>query len=993
MLQTTFFVLKRPVKFLAQFLPILSLGITFTSAEINFVDINQNNVDLPEGVDAGSAEAADIDGDGDMDFVIKDFSAGGGAFVYGIKWVRNNGNGSWTVLPVSNLVQTGNTVIHLADMDSDGDIDIITGSGGAIVSLFPSFDDGVGAALRVYSNNGRGIFTAKTILETTLLNRFSTGAKFIEGVTTADMDGDSDPDIVVLQGRSVDRVSWIPNNGNGNYGSPQVIRQQDGFDPYEVDAADVDGDGDIDVVVSYLSFSIAGPGTGEIICMKNPGNGIGQWVSTVVPGSDLVPVKYNMYLADLDQDSLLDIVASGLMRPELIYYKGNVTGNFEAPRGGDLGLGNITGLHIADFDNDEDPDVLLTTSERIVVLEYEGGVISDSLELQAPRLAPPRGGGSGIFTKDMNGDGSLDMITYGEKITWYGLTLGGNQGPGIIDTDSDGITDDLEQELGTNPNDATDRPIETGASIGINFLSDRNLSAIIVSDELAGYPTVAQKSWNNTNGDAKGNGSNFLGGNDTLTDGDGNASRAIVSWSSSGTWTTSNGNNSGDNKLMNGYLDHVNSDGYSRVDIYNITYANYDAYVYFGSDGNGRTGTIESTTAGQAFSYTTYSQQGGAFPGGYIITVDQGNTNPAANFCVFRDQSLGSFSVQINRGNGNSGICGIQIVPSDKGNDILDGVGATRADAISLGVLADPDTIIDFNTLQSSIDTEIGLYRPDGGLLAESDNVFGGFQSGLRFQNLYSGIWYLAVGENDTIFTDGFSVRGGPPGGIFMLSVNDTREINARIQETGVTWFSFEIRPNPLGLPPENPLPLGQLGDGTLPLSFNTFGSNTDTEIALYGPNGDLLIENDDFNGAPQSSITARNLVEGTYHIAVGRYDTRFKDGFSVERRPTGSDNFILNLGTSQGIREVIPEVGVKWFSFEVGPVIIPEVAFNSVRLSEGNVIISWNTLEGQNYQVQRSNDMKRWVNVGGLEQGTGNVLDYSETASKKQEFFRVVIP
>ena len=76
-----------------------------------------------------------------------------------------------------------------------------------------------------------------------------------------------------------------------------------------------------------------------------------------------------------------------------------------------------------------------------------------------------------------------------------------------------------------------------------------------------------------------------------------------------------------------------------------------------------------------------------------------------------------------------------------------------------------------------------------------------------------------------------------------------------------------------------------------------------------------------------------------------------------------------------------------------MGPVIIPEVAFNSVRLREGNIIISWNTLKGQNYQVQRSNDMKRWVNVGGLEQGTGNVLDYSETASKKQEFFRVVIP
>ena len=45
------------------------------------------------------------------------------------------------------------------------------------------------------------------------------------------------------------------------------------------------------------------------------------------------------------------------------------------------------------------------------------------------------------------------------------------------------------------------------------------------------------------------------------------------------------------------------------------TYANYDVYVYFGSDGNGRTGAIESTTAGQTLSYTTSSQQPGGFPG------------------------------------------------------------------------------------------------------------------------------------------------------------------------------------------------------------------------------------------------------------------------------------------------------------------------------------------------------------------------------------------
>ena len=36
---------------------------------------------------------------------------------------------------------------------------------------------------------------------------------------------------------------------------------------------------------------------------------------------------------------------------------------------------------------------------------------------------------------------------------------------------------------------------------------------------------------------------------------------------------------------------------------------------------------------------------------------------------------------------------------------------------------------------------------------------------------------------------------------------------------------------------------------------------------------------------------------------------------------------------------------------------------------------------------------MKSWVNVGGLKQGTGNLLDYSRPASKVSEFFRVVIP
>ena len=973
-------------KFLTLVLGVLVISVSFGHSSIS--DLKQNDITLPDGVDAGGAKPADIDGDGDLDFVIMDNT---GVPPFGlptqrIVWARNDGGIDWAVLPISGS-EEGLESFEVADMDGDGDLDVITGAYGRRTSFNPfGFDIGTGAYLRVYTNNGRGSFTQNTILD-------SNDAKYIEGVTVADLDRDGDLDIIVLQRN---RVVWFPNNGNRSYGNPKVIRQQNGLYPEGVDTGDVDGDGDIDVIVSTFPDSVGN--VGQIICMKNPGRGNGLWQRTVVAESEFLGAGKMLFLEDINDDSILDIVGSSLpitLTNAFGYHLGDGNGNFGELRARAFTDGRVEGFHIVDLDGDGDLDWFVARP-NVHTITYEvrqGGANVLQQDITLPRMSKPdKAQGTGLFTADINGDGRLDLITHGAEITWYELVVEGQRGPIIVDSDSDGITDNLERELGTNPNDATDRPIETGASIGINFLSDRNLSAQIVSDELAGHPSVAQKNWNNTNGDASGSGSNLLGGNGTLIDGDGNASRAIVSWASNGTWNTNNGTNSGDNKLMNGYLDNINSDGYSRVDLYNITYRNYDIYVYFGSDRNGRTGTIESSTAGQSFSFTTYSQQSGAFPDYYRLTTNQGGGNPVGNYCVFRNQSSGSFSLQINRGNGNSGIHGVQIIPTDP-VEILDGVGANYTDAIDLGILGDSDAMIEFYTLQSLIDTKMALYYPDGSFAAENDNFFDTLQSGFAYTNLVSGKWYLAVGENDTNFGNGFSAGGGPSGGVFVLNVNQTKDITARVQASGVTWFSFEIRPNPLGLPPENPVPLGQLGDGTLPLTFNTFGSNTDTEIALYGPNGDLLIENDDFSGAIQSSITASNLGEGTYHIAVGRYDTIFRDGFSVERMPTGADDFVLKFGTSQSIQGVIPEIGVGWFSFEVGPVILPEVNFNEVMLSGGNVIMSWQTTQGQRYRVQRSDDMKSWVNVGGLRQGTGNVLDYSRTVSKGSEFFRVVIP
>ena len=1094
------------------------------------VDVIRNDISLPEDVDAGNAKPADIDGDGDIDFVIQDFAiVPGASFGHRIVWARNDGGGDWTVLPISNAEETySDFPFDVADMDNDGDLDVVTGSFGQSFSI-TGWDLGQGAALRVHTNNGQGSFTQTTILETNFFNQLFTGAKYIVGVTTADLDRDRDLDIIVLQGSSVSRIAWIPNNGDGTYGGVQVIWQEDGLVPRGVDTGDVDGDGDIDVVVSTTPRRL--DNVGEIICMKNPSGGGGQWQRTVVPESGWLTAGKEIFLADMDNDSNLDIAGvSSSSSPRFGYHRGDGTGNFTGAFGSPTTLwrlptaGRLEGFHVVDFDGDGDLDWFMgrPSSNNVFYDEREGGRLSQRSSLTLSRMTEPfscgvetRCSGTGLFTADVNGDGRLDLVTHGAVMTWWDLIPSGNPsglppeapvslgsfdgalpmqisttgstidtemalyGPegellrenddfnetrqsaistanleegtyyiavgqydtifgegfytrapsaaaanfvlnwaenrvgapltsiqgalpadGVqwfifevasldtVDTDSDGITDSVELELGTDPNNAGDRPFETGGSIGINFVSNRDPAATILPAEEAGFPEVAQTNWNNTRGAPSGNNINLLGDEITLVDSEGQDSRIIAIWDANSTYNTENGSEPADNKLMNGYLDNVGPGGFATVDILNITYANYDVYVYFGADQSGRLGAIESTTAGQTFSYSTFSQfsgAGGAFPGAYVRTTDEGSGNPPANFCVFRNQSSGSFSVQLNRGINNSGIYGIQIVPTDPTNtDLIENAGATVEDAIPLGVLGTRETEFVFDTLQSSIDTEIALFYPDGRLGPENDDFNGTLQSGLAFSNVAPGTWYIVVGQYDTTFANGFSATGFPSGSIIALTVNANETTRARIQQTGVVWFSFESRPQAVSL--------GSLGDGSLPLQFTTLGSTIDTEMALYGLEGELLAENDDFNGALQSGITAGNLEEGTYYIAVSQYNTIFSEGFDVNG-PPGAANFLLNYGENQLIQGALPANGVQWFSFEITPIVVPEVALSEVWLSGGTLNMSWQTDAGMTYRVQRSPDLQTWQNVGSVRAGTGSLMQHSQPVTGGRAFFRVVIP
>ena len=111
---------------------------------------------------------------------------------------------------------------------------------------------------------------------------------------------------------------------------------------------------------------------------------------------------------------------------------------------------------------------------------------------------------------------------------------------------------------------------------------------------------------------------------------------------------------------------------------------------------------------------------------------------------------------------------------------------------ISLGLLGDGNSALDFNTFGSVIDTELGLFAANGALLAENDDTIN-LQSQIAIPSgLPVGTYYLAVGRFDTVFGDGFFANG-LSGGDFILNYGAGQTTGGTIGAVGVVWFSFEI--------------------------------------------------------------------------------------------------------------------------------------------------------------------------------------------------------
>jgi hypothetical protein len=201
-------------------------------------------------------------------------------------------------------------------------------------------------------------------------------------------------------------------------GSPIAVAGQ----PNGVASADLNADGKADLVVTH------GGGSVSILL----GNGRGGF--SHAPGSPL-PVSSPPHLAalgDMDGDAKLDLVVTGHDSHGVFVWRGDGAGRFEPVRGSPFsalsgGKPHNHGLALGDLDRDGDLDVATTDDEAHVVAV----LLNDGRRgFRAAEHSPFAVGNQPypLALGDLNGDGSLDVVTPNVGSASVSVLLGDGRG-------------------------------------------------------------------------------------------------------------------------------------------------------------------------------------------------------------------------------------------------------------------------------------------------------------------------------------------------------------------------------------------------------------------------------------------------------------------------------------------------------------------------------------------------------------------------------------
>lgn len=329
----------------------------------------------PDGQSAAvSVVAEDLNGDGEKDLAAAfgpvNTSSGAVAVALG------NGDGTFrdaAVFPVSSFDSPTPTELSVARMNGDDFPDLVT------ANRFLS-------EIAILPGVGDGTFLAPLEAPTGL---------FPEGAAVADMDNDSDQDVVSV---SLGQDLYILfNDGSGALTPAAPAYATGGNTPVSIAAEDFDGDDQKDLAISHrLSDNVA--------ILK--GNADGTFGAPALNSVSSTPT--NVSLGHFNADGETDLLIPSQDNNLVSLLSGVGDGSFDAPVTFDLTIGNLPSYGtVGRFNADafDDVAVAVETAQKIAILLGNGDGT-----FQTPQIIDTGRSPQFITSADINDDTFLDLL-------------------------------------------------------------------------------------------------------------------------------------------------------------------------------------------------------------------------------------------------------------------------------------------------------------------------------------------------------------------------------------------------------------------------------------------------------------------------------------------------------------------------------------------------------------------------------------------------------